>query len=158
MRFVPDPPPFVPVGSAVVLIIDHERDARALYREYLEFCGLHVVVAADEREIPMEAQVSGPDIIVLDMGLPGVDAFETIRQLKAQPRTAEIPIIALSGRPDEEALRARAAGADACLSRPCLPSQVARAIRALLVARAGSRVPRFHEFPSSGSAFPEPRN
>jgi CheY-like chemotaxis protein len=81
----------------------------------------------------MEAQVSGPDIIVLDMSLPGVDAFETIRQLKAHPRTADIPIVALSGRPEEEALRARAAGADACLSRPCLPSQLARAIRALLI-------------------------
>lgn len=131
MRFVPDP--LRPVEPTVVLIIDHERDARALYREYLEFCGLHVIVAANEHEIPMEAQVSGPDIIVLDMGLPGVDAFETIRQLKAHPRTADIPIVALSGRPEEEALRARAAGADACLSRPCLPSQLARAIHALLI-------------------------
>jgi CheY-like chemotaxis protein len=131
VRFIPDPPP--PVEPAVVLIIDHERDARALYREYLEFCGLHVMVVANEHEIPMEAQVSGPDIIVLDMSLPGVDGFETIRQLKAHPRTADIPIVALSGRPEEEALRARAAGADACLSRPCLPSQLARAIRALLI-------------------------
>lgn len=131
MRFVPDP--LRPVEPTVVLIIDHERDARALYREYLEFCGLHVIVAANEHEIPMEAQVSGPDIIVLDMGLPGVDAFETIRQLKAHPRTADIPIVALSGRLEEEALRARAAGADACLSRPCLPSQLARAIHALLI-------------------------
>lgn len=131
MRFVPDP--LRPVEPTVVLIIDHERDARALYREYLEFCGLHVIVAANEHEIPMEAQVSGPDIIVLDMGLPGVDAFETIRQLKAHPRTADIPIVALSGSPEEEALRARAAGADACLSRPCLPSQLARAIHALLI-------------------------
>lgn len=116
-------------------MIDHERDARALYREYLEFCGLHVIVAADERDIPIEAQVSGPDIIVLDLGIPGVDAFETIRQLKVHARTADIPVIALSDKPDEEALRARAAGADACLPRPCLPSQVARAIRALLLSQ-----------------------
>jgi DNA-binding response OmpR family regulator len=138
VRFVPDPPPFTPDAPAVVLVIDHERDVRALYREYLEFCGLHVIVAADERDIPMEAQVSGPDIIVLDLGIPGVDGFETIRQLKAHPRTSEIPVIALSGKPDEEVLRARAAGADACLSRPCLPSQVARAIRALLIAQRSS--------------------
>ena len=135
MRLVPDPPPFTPVAFAVVLVIDHERDVRALYREYLEFCGLNVIVAADERDIPVEAQVSGPDIIVLDLGIPGVDAFETIRQLKSDARTADIPIIALSGRPEEEALPARAAGADACLPRPCLPSQVARAIRALLVSQ-----------------------
>ena len=140
MRFVPDPPPFTPDASAVVLVIDHERDVRALYREYLEFCGLHVIVAADERGITTEAQVSGPDIIVLDLGVPGVDGFETIRQLKAHPRTADIPIIALSGRPEEETLRARAAGADACLPRPCLPSQVARAIRALLIAQRSTLI------------------
>lgn len=141
MRFVPDPPPYAPAVPAVVLVIERERDARALYQEYLEFCGLHVIVAADERDIPVEAQVSGPDIIVLDLGIPGVDAFETIRQLRAHERTADIPVIALSGRPDEDARRARSAGADACLPRPCLPSQVARAIRALLLSQRGRTIP-----------------
>jgi CheY-like chemotaxis protein len=62
-----------------------------------------------------------------------VDVVETIRQLKAHPRTTHIPVVALGGPMVDDTLRARAAGADVCLSKPCVPSQVARAIRALLV-------------------------
>ena len=62
-----------------------------------------------------------------------IDGFETIRQLKAHPSTSRIPMVALSGLSGEHIPLARAAGADVCLAKPCVPSQVARAIQTLLV-------------------------
>jgi len=131
MRTVAQPQaPAVP--PALVLIVDDGPDATGLYREYLEFCGFRVMIAASPHAV-LDAQANVPNIIVMDLAAPRVDAPETIRQLKAHPRTADIPLVALSAASDAETARARAAGADVCLSRPCVPSQVARAIRALLV-------------------------
>ena len=112
--------------------MDDGPDATGLYREYLEFCGFRVMIAGSLNAV-LDAQANIPNIIVIDLSSPRVDASETIRQLKAHPRTTDIPLVALSGAAPDETLRARAAGADVCLAKPCVPSQVARAIRALLV-------------------------
>jgi CheY-like chemotaxis protein len=119
-----------------VLIVDDSADARALYGEYLEFCGFRVATARDGMEAVFQAQQDVPDIIIMDLSMPRLDGWEAIRQLKAHPRTAGIPVIAVSAYANREAVeRVREAGAEVCLSKPCLPSQVARAIRALLVWR-----------------------
>jgi DNA-binding response OmpR family regulator len=125
-------PPSTAVSPPLVLIVDDGPDATSLYREYLEFCGFRVILAPSLHAV-LDAQANVPDIIVLDLTTPCVDASETIRQLKAHPRTADIPLVALSGGSHDDAIRGRAAGADVCLPKPCVPSQVARAIRALLV-------------------------
>ena len=124
--------PAIPAAPpALVLIVEDGPGARGLYREYLEFCGFRVKIAAGLDAV-IEAQASLPHIIVTDLATELVDAADAIRQLKAHPRTAEIPVVALSVSGEGAAL-ARAAGADVCLTKPCVPSQVARAIRALLV-------------------------
>jgi CheY-like chemotaxis protein len=69
----------------------------------------------------------------MDLDVPKVDGLEAIRQLRADPKTMEIPIVALGAHATgEEADRARATGADLCLAKPCLPSQVGRVVRAML--------------------------
>ena len=74
-----------------------------------------------------------PDVIVIDLAASRTDAFGAIRQLKAHPDTMRIPIIALGGVGGDPSSLARSAGADVCLLKPCVPSQVARAIQTLLV-------------------------
>ena len=65
-------------------------------------------------------------MIVIDLAMPRTDAIATIRQLKAHPASARIPVVALAGVSDEPTTAlARAAGADVCLVKPCVPSQVA---------------------------------
>ena len=119
-----------------VLIVDDSADARALYGEYLEFCGFRVATARDGIEAVLMAQKDLPDIIIMDLAMPRLDGWEAIRQLKAHPRTSSIPVIAVSAYTSGDAVaRVREAGAEVCLAKPCLPSQVARAIRALLVWR-----------------------
>jgi len=137
--------PYVPATRVIdaaatrpsfVLIVDDSADARALYGEYLEFCGFRVATARDGIEAVLVAQQDLPDIIIMDLAMPRLDGWEAIRELKAHPRTSGIPVIAVSAYTTGDAVvRAREAGAEVCLAKPCLPSQVARAIRALLVWR-----------------------
>jgi two-component system, cell cycle response regulator DivK len=125
--------------AARVLIVDDSPDARALYGEYLAFCGFDVVTAADGEEGVASAKATWPAVILMDLAMPKIDGWEAIRQLRADPMTAEIPIVALSAYAfGDEPERARQAGADLCLTKPCLPSQVGRVVRALLL-RAAAR-------------------
>lgn len=119
--------------SALVLIVVDSPDARALYGEYLEFCGFRVITAADGDRSVSLARSERPDVILMDLAVPRIDGCEAIRQLRADPVTADIPIVALSAHAfGEEPDRALAAGADLCLTKPCLPSQVGRVVRAML--------------------------
>ena len=126
--------PQLPPGTApaLVLFIDDQPDGKGLYREYLEFCGFRVTIASG-LDVVVRTDAHLPDVIVIDLAVPRIDGFETIRQLKAHPSTSHIPMVALSGLSGEHIPLARAAGADVCLAKPCVPSQVARAIQTLLV-------------------------
>ena len=119
--------------APLVLIVVDSPDARTLYGEYLEFCGFRVIMAADGEQAVATARTAHPDVILMDLALPRIDGCEAIRQLRADPRTSETPVVALIGQNfgDDPDL-ARDAGADLCLSKPCLPSQVGRVVRAML--------------------------
>src|SRR6185295_11829785 len=72
-----------------------------------------------------------PDVILMDLSIPGIDGWECTRRLKSDPKTMAIPIIALTAhamRGDEE--RARAAGCDGYLSKPISPKKVVEEVRA----------------------------
>jgi CheY-like chemotaxis protein len=132
MRSAAQPQPSAGPSPALVLFIDDQPDTKGLYREYLEFCGFRVTIASG-LDVVVRTDAHLPDVIVIDLAMPRIDAFETIRQLKAHPTTARIPMVALSGLSGDGIPLARAAGADVCLAKPCVPSQVARAIQTLLV-------------------------
>jgi two-component system cell cycle response regulator DivK len=119
--------------SALVLLVDDSSDAREMYGEYLRYAGFRVVTADNGEEALAAAQAEWPAVILMDLAMPRMDGWEAIRRLRADPLTAEIPIVALSAYAfGEEPERAREAGADMCLSKPCLPPQVARVVRAML--------------------------
>src|SRR4051812_17935269 len=121
---------------ALVLLADDSPDTRALYGEYLELCGFRVATASDGEEAVRKAQTEWPAVILMDLAMPRMDGWEAIRQLRANPLTAAIPIVALSAYAQAEGCeRARQAGAEVCIAKPCLPSQVGRVVRALLLRR-----------------------
>ena len=122
-----------------VLLVDDYPDARAMYGEYLEFSGFDVVEAANGEEALARAVDAGPDIIVMDLSLPVMDGCEATRRLKADARTAAIPVVALTG----HALAgisdgARQAGCAAFVTKPCLPDDLVMEIRRVLAARPAS--------------------
>jgi CheY-like chemotaxis protein len=116
-----------------VLLVDDYPDARDMYRVYLTFSGFEVLEATNGVEAIQMASDNPPDIILMDLSLPVMDGWEATRRLKSNPRTADIPVVALTG----HALAgisegARAAGCDAFVTKPCLPDELVREIRRVL--------------------------
>jgi CheY-like chemotaxis protein len=119
--------------KARVLVVDDYPDAREMYGEYLEYCGFEVVQASNGMEALQRAIDTKPDIILMDLSLPVMDGWEATRRLKADRRTAKIPVVALTG----HALAgisegAKKAGCDAFVTKPCLPEDLVKEIRRVL--------------------------
>jgi two-component system cell cycle response regulator DivK len=125
--------------APLVMIADDAEDARDIYETYLKFRGYRVVTAADGADALVRAIECHPDIILMDLLMPRMDGWEAIGHLKGDPRTASIPVVALSAHVHDAArAAARAAGADACLTKPCLPPQLLMMVRALLTWRGAA--------------------
>lgn len=119
---------------ALILVVDDNPMNAKLARAVLLGAGHEVVIAADAGEALQLIARSPPGLILMDIQLPGMDGLELTRQLKADPATAAIPIVALTAyamRGDDE--RARLAGCDDYISKPIdtrrLPTQVAALLR-----------------------------
>jgi two-component system, cell cycle response regulator DivK len=119
--------------KSCVMVVDDYPDAREMYSEYLEYCGFDVVQAANGMEALQRAIEVQPDIILMDLSLPVMDGWEATRRLKADKRTVNIPVVALTG----HALAgisegAKKAGCDAFVTKPCLPEDLVKEIRRVL--------------------------
>ena len=121
----------------LILVVDDYPDAREMYAALLQLSGYRVAVASDGAEALAQAFALGPDLILMDLSLPGMDGWEAIRRLKADERTRHAPVVALTGHAHGESLdRARAAGCETVLVKPCLPDDLVREIRRVLAANA----------------------
>ena len=122
-----------------VLVVDDYPDAREMYAEYLQYSGFDVIEAANGIEAIERAADSGPDIILMDLSLPVMDGWEATRRLKADKRTADIPIVALTGHALAGILDgAKKVGCDAFVTKPCLPEDLVKEIRNVLSAQPPS--------------------
>src|SRR5579864_7074426 len=104
-----------------ILLVDDEPALRELLRVTLESAEVTVAEAGSVREAEAEIEAEPPDLIVLDLRMPGVGGTELCVRLKAAPATRHIPIVLLTGAEDEEARRARDAGAEALVRKPFSP-------------------------------------
>jgi two-component system, cell cycle response regulator DivK len=117
----------------LVLVVDDYQDAREMYTEYLEFAGFRVAEARNGLEALERAFALLPDVILMDLSLPGMDGWEATRRLKADERTKRIPIVALTGHAlAGHSEGARKAGCDAFVTKPCLPDALVVEIRKML--------------------------
>lgn len=104
---------------AKVLLIEDIEDNRVMLTRRLERKGFAVVPAVDGEEGCALALSERPDLILMDLGLPGISGYEATRRLKGTPETQSIPIIALTARAmADELARAREAGCDDCDTKP----------------------------------------
>lgn len=117
----------------LILLVDDYADNREMYAEYLVFSGLRVAEAQNGHEALEKAADLRPDVIVMDLALPGVDGWEATRRLKADALTRDIPVIALTGHALAGHSRtALDAGCDAFVTKPCLPERLLQEIRRML--------------------------
>jgi two-component system cell cycle response regulator DivK len=122
--------------TELVLIVDDSLHTRDLYSEFLTFRGMGVVSAPDGGSALVMARALRPDVIVMDLAMPGIDGITATRQLKADPRTSGIPVAILTGfgyRAIEQG--ALEAGADLFLTKPCLPEDLEHELRRLIAGR-----------------------
>jgi CheY-like chemotaxis protein len=123
-------------AAPLVLVVDDVDHGREIFAEYLEFRGFRVATAADGLEALEKAFSLRPDIILMDLSLPGIDGWEATRRLKLDERTRGTPVIALTAHALASAHdKAREVGCDAVVTKPCLPRELEREVRHQLEAR-----------------------
>jgi two-component system cell cycle response regulator DivK len=120
-------------NSPLILVVDDYQDAREMYAEYLQFSGFRVAEARNGNEAVERAFELKPDLILMDLSLPGMDGWEATRQLKSDERTKHIPVVALTGHALAGASEgARKAGCDSFVTKPCLPDDLVVEVRRML--------------------------
>jgi PAS domain S-box-containing protein len=104
---------------ARVLVVDDNLDAADTLTTFLEMLGLQVRSVHDGPDALPAARAFGPDVVLLDIGLPGMDGYEVARALRADPQVGRVRLIALTGwGAEEDRRRALAAGFDHHLTKP----------------------------------------
>ena len=118
-----------------VLLVEDDQAGRRLYAEWLTQAGFSVRQAHNGLQALEQALDSVPDVVVSDLNIPGIDGFELTRRLKLDPRTRNVPVVAVTGYAAFAAdpARARRAGCDTILEKPCSPDDLEAAIRTLII-------------------------
>jgi len=106
-------------GPRRILVVDDNRDATETLSQLLEFAGHEVARAYDGPSALDTAAAFRPEVVLLDIGLPGLDGFEVARRLRERAETRDCLLIALTGYADPETVeRSRAAGFSQHLVKP----------------------------------------
>ncbi|TMD39467.1 MAG: response regulator transcription factor [Chloroflexi bacterium] len=122
-----------------VLVVDDEPQIVQLVRDYLEHGGFKVLTAADGSAALRTASTQRPDLIILDLGLPGMDGLDVTRSLR---RNGEVPIIMLTARTDEsDKLVGLELGADDYMTKPFSPKELVARVRSVLRRSEAVKVP-----------------
>ena len=113
-----------------VLVVDDEPRIVELARDYLEHAGFAVLTATDGPSALRAARTRKPDVLVLDLGLPGMDGLDVARELR---RDSTVPIVMLTARDDElDRILGLEIGADDYVTKPFSPRELVARIRAIL--------------------------
>jgi len=126
--------------SKRILVIEDQQDNRQILRDLLTSADFEVIEAVDGEAGLAAAAAHKPDLILMDVQLPGIDGYEATRRLKGDALLRDVPVIAvtahaLSGAEEE----ARAAGCDGYISKPISPRQLLAKVREYLSQPSGTR-------------------
>jgi two-component system, cell cycle response regulator DivK len=132
-----------PPARPLVLIVEGHDDTCALYALALSAMGFDVIPMWDGTDASRRASETRPDIIVTDLPMPDYDCWQFLRDLREDPRTRDIPVVAVSGSV-QRSLRERAErdGFAAFFPTPCSPDALAAGLRQVLARQADSHVER----------------
>ena len=120
-----------------VLVVEDEMRIAGLIRDYLQHAGFDVIVTADGEAAVASARRSKPDLVVLDLGLPGRDGLDVTRELR---RTSGVPIVMVTARGEEsDRIVGLELGADDYVVKPFSPKELVARVRAVLRRAAAAR-------------------
>ena len=125
-----------------ILIVDDYPDAVDIWSLYLRSLGYEISTAMDGNSAITQAEQLLPDLIVLDLELPGISGFEAAKRLRSNPATHDIPLIAATGYSHQRQLSmAREAGFDEVVVKPVDPDRLVQEIEHLLDRTVAVRQP-----------------
>ncbi len=121
------------MGKGTILVIDDEKDLLELVRYNLEKEQFDVILARNGEEGLQIARKHRPDVIILDIMMPGMDGLEVCRRLRGEDRTAHVPLIMLTARAAEsDRVVGLEMGADDYVTKPFSPRELVARVRAVL--------------------------
>ncbi len=120
-----------------MLVVDDNKVIRQLIRVNLELEGIEVVTAADGAECLDVVHRVRPDVITLDVVMPRLDGLRTAAQLRADPRTHDLPLAIVSACTQYEVETGLDVGVDAFLAKPFEPAELVQLVRELIERRRG---------------------
>ncbi|HYU57596.1 MAG TPA: response regulator transcription factor [Actinomycetota bacterium] len=121
-----------------ILVVEDEMRIARLVRDFLEHAGFAVIVTGDGEAALASARSVRPDLVVLDLGLPGRDGLDVARELR---RTSNVPIVMLTARGDEtDRVTGLELGADDYVVKPFSPKELVARVRAVLRRTDAARV------------------
>jgi two-component system cell cycle response regulator DivK len=126
--------------ALVILIVDDDARNRKLARDVLRAAGFDTLEAASGEDAIALAREELPDLVLLDLRLPGLDGAETLQHLRAEPATARIPVVALTALAGARQALAEA-GFDGILEKPIDVGAFPEQVRALSRRRGDSTAP-----------------
>jgi CheY-like chemotaxis protein len=117
-------------------VVEDQDELRSLYAEQLTMSGFDVIEAANGEDAITHTSTRTPDVVLMDLSLPILDGWEATRRLKADARTAHIPVVALTAHDGSgELQRATRAGCDWFVPKPCPPDALIAEVRRVLAGR-----------------------
>jgi DNA-binding response OmpR family regulator len=129
-------------AASTVLIVEDDADIAGLIAHFLEKTGFGSEIVSDGGQALSRAKESSPDLVILDLMLPGLNGLEVCRALRADEKTATVPIIMLTARGEEsERIFGLDVGADDYIVKPFSPNELMARVRALL-RRAAPAAPK----------------
>ena len=122
-----------PRERPMVLIAEDQHELRQLYAQQLSMSGFEVIEAANGAEAIDLTSACLPDVILMDLSMPVVDGWEATKRLRADTRTAHIPVVALTAHDGSgELQRATSAGCNWFVPKPCPPDALITEVRRVL--------------------------
>jgi len=116
-----------------ILVVDDEPDITALVAYHLARAGYRVSTASNGQEAIKAAREERPDVVVLDLMLPGVSGYEVLRELRRHPDTGDVGVILLTARREEaDRIKGLSLGADDYLTKPFSPQELTLRVSAVL--------------------------
>jgi len=125
--------------SKKILVVEDDPGTVRLIKDCLQQEGYQVLTAPNGLEGIKKAKGEGPDLIILDVLLPGVDGFEICHRLRAEPQTARLPVLMLSAKAREiDKATGLKMGADDYITKPAAPSEIVNRVESLLAKKTAA--------------------
>jgi two-component system, cell cycle response regulator DivK len=123
----------MPRERPLILLVEDESDLRQMYAQQLTLSGFDVIETNNGQDALTHGSTLIPDVVLMDLSIPVLDGWEATRRLKADSRTAHIPVVALTAHDESGELeRATNAGCDWFVPKPCLPQDLIAEVRRIL--------------------------